>query len=487
MNMNDNMGVAGFLKKHALLEPVSFHMPGHKGADLYRAEGYEDFLEESMNWDITEIPGADNLFQTEGVILHTMNRYKELYGSKATYLLVNGSSTGVIAAVMTAISPGDTVVMARNCHKSAFNGLGLAGGRPVYAYPEMIEDFGITGEVSAAEIEKKLAEAPGAKAVIVTSPNYYGVCSDIAAIAEVTHRAGAVLIVDQAHGAHLKFFDEYAAEHAEGRKLAAENLGADIVINSTHKTLATLTQTAIVNICSDRVDLYDFEDKLQLIESSSPSYVLMASLDINADILEKSGHRLITGWEENLAHFYEGAATIDGLKVLHHPLLDKSKINLDMSALGIDGLTLEEKLMEKGIFVELVTGNIVMCMSGIGNSRSDFTRLRAALRSIAEEAKKDLPFADQNDGGEFSHPDVATAVRRMPIMDIPTAKERVPIEKAAGRVCALSIIPYPPGVPLICPGEVMDADTLAYAAEIRRKGEKVMGIDDQGRVVVGKQ
>ena len=280
--------IAGFLIDHASSDSVSFHMPGHKGSLLYRENGYEDFLKRLIDCDITEIPGADNLFQTEGIIKATMERYRKLYGAKASYLLINGSSCGLISAIMTCVPRGGKIIIARNCHKSVFNGVSIAGAEPVYAYPEIIEGFGITGEITAKEIQRCLDEAPDASAVLLPSPNYYGVCSDIEKIAEAVHQCGKVLIVDQAHGAHLKFFDQYIGIPAQ----AAENQGADIVIDSTHKTLASFTQTAVANVCSDRIDKYAFEDALQKMESTSPSYLMMASLDINADILEK--HELKT-------------------------------------------------------------------------------------------------------------------------------------------------------------------------------------------------
>ena len=214
--MDKKRGVAQFLLEHAAGEPVSFHMPGHKGGRLYREYGYEGFLERVMDCDVTEFPGADNLFQPEGVIRETMNRYKAIYGAKESFLLVGGSSAGLIAAIMTCVPAGGKLIMARNCHKAVFNGLRLAGGQPVYAYPQELAGAGISGPVLPSEIKRCLAEHPDASAVILPSPNYYGICSDIKGIADLVHEAGMVLIVDQAHGAHLKLFDQYAGSWTGG-------------------------------------------------------------------------------------------------------------------------------------------------------------------------------------------------------------------------------------------------------------------------------
>ncbi len=539
--MDKKRGVAQFLLEHAAGEPVSFHMPGHKGGRLYREYGYEEFLERVMDCDVTEFPGADNLFQPEGVIRETMNRYKTIYGAKESFLLVGGSSAGLIAAIMTCVPAGGKLIMARNCHKAVFNGLRLAGGQPVYAYPQELAGAGISGPVLPSEIKRCLAEHPDASAVILPSPNYYGICSDIKGIADLVHEAGMVLIVDQAHGAHLKLFDQYAGSWtggaASGREAgateglrtadrkrdslsgaadglraadrfrAAENQGADVIVESTHKTLASCTQSAIVNLNSDRVDQYVFADKLQMIESTSPSYLLMASLDINADLMEKRGQELTKQWEADLRYFYEEAKMIPGLRVLEHPMLDPTKINLDMSGCGLTGLQLEEQLMERGIFVELVTGDILMCMTGIGNRRCDYDRLLAALREISDEQwsatghspctpcmrpAADLPeqvglglqtpLMEKRPSGRQ-----AVTLKKLSQREIPEICERVPVSEAAGRVCGSSIVPYPPGIPIICPGEVMDAEVLAYAAALREAGEKVMGIDEAGFVLAGKE
>ena len=195
-------------------------MPGHKGSRIFRENGYGSFLDHIMDCDITEIPGADNLFQPETIIKETMEKYCRLYDVKKTYLLINGSSTGLIASILAAVPNSTKLSLARNCHKSIFNALALGNIQPVYAYPEMVEEYGILGAVSAEEIAERMDENPEAEAVVIPSPNYYGICSDIQAIAEEVHRRGKILIVDQAHGAHLKFFHDQTCDehrhHAEG-------------------------------------------------------------------------------------------------------------------------------------------------------------------------------------------------------------------------------------------------------------------------------
>lgn len=461
-----------FLLQHADLDPVSFHMPGHKGSHLYRSCGYGNFLENFMDCDITEIPGADNLFQTEGILQATRERYARLYDVDYSYMLINGTSGGIIAAILASVEPGGTLIMARNCHKSVFNALGLGGIQPAYIYPELIQEYGISGEVTPEEVERAIKENPDAGAIILPSPNYYGICSDIRSIAEVAHKHGKILIVDQAHGAHLKWL---------GGPECAEEAGADIVINSIHKTLASFTQSAVLNLNSQLVDRYVLEDKLQAIQSTSPSYLLMTSLEINARLLEENNGSLIDDWNRNLDFAYSELAEVPGIRVVSGlDNLDRSKINLDTTAWGITASRLEELLMEKAIFSELTTGNILMLMTGIGNRRSDFERLVTALKEIYES-----PDVTPGAAADFNNGNAGRLPGRKELYPVPVKKKRVKLEDAAGCICASSIIPYPPGIPLICPGEKMDAEDLAYVAKLREAGEKVIGVNELGEVTVG--
>lgn len=477
--MSKNSSLYEFLINHAKSDPVSFHMPGHKGSRLYRSLGYGDFLDHMMDCDVTEIVGADNLFQTEGVLMEVENRYAKLYGAKRSYLQVNGSSGGIIAAILATVPKGKKIIMARNCHKSVFNALVLGDVQPLYAYPEMMDEYGISGPVPAKEIERLLAENDDAAAVILPSPNYYGICSDVKAISRIVHRYNKVLIVDQAHGAHLKFFHRFGIS---GFPKSAEESGADIVINSIHKTLASFTESALLNVLSHRVDLDVLEDKLQAVQTTSPSYLLMASLDINAAIIEDYGPTLFSQWADNLNYFYQKAAETPKLSYMARgKSFDWSKMNFSLGKLGISGGELEQILIkEYGIFIELYTGSWVMCMSGIGNSGEDMERLISALRKIAQRTPAG-PSSLAATEKEVKVPLIPQTMR-----EIPRTKVRVPLARAADKTCASSIIPYPPGIPFICPGEVITREAAAYIRSLRDQGEKVIGVNDRGEIFVGK-
>lgn len=478
--MNEITPIKNFLLSHAHRKSVSFHMPGHKGQAIYRNHGYGSFLDSIMDCDITEITGADNLFQAEGILKESQEIYSKLYDSKQSYLLINGTSGGIIAAILASVPKGKKLIMARNSHKSIFNALTLADIQPVYAYPELIEEYGISGAISPDEIQILLEENPDAEAVILPSPNYYGICSDIEAIARIVHEHGKILIVDQAHGAHLKMFSKFGII---GFPKSAEESGADIVVNSIHKTLASFTQSAILNLNTDRISKDTIENKLQSIESTSPSYLLMASLDINAGLLIEHGQRLMKEWVKNLELFYEEVKDIEGLEYIGKiPGFDWTKLNFSFGELGVSGEELERFLLERNIFIELYTGDLLMCMTGIGNTEDDLRALLSALKEISD-SKKGKELSNKKRCKSFDKQ--LSSFQRKQIFEIPKHKERVPLLEADGRVCASSIIPYPPGIPLVCPGEKFDLETLHYIKTLRDNNEKVIGVNEEGQVLVG--
>jgi arginine/lysine/ornithine decarboxylase len=394
-----------------------------------------------------------------------------------SYLLINGSSGGILASILATVQKGKKIIMARNCHKSVFNALILADIQPLYVYPQIIEEYGISGEITVDEIERLLSENTEVEAVILPSPNYYGICSDIDTIAKVVHNYNKILIVDQAHGAHLKLFENYGIK---GLPKSAEESGADIIINSTHKTLASMTQSAVLNLKSNRVDRDMLEDKLQCVQSSSPSYILMVSLDINRKIIENHGFQLMKEWANNLNYFYNETKSINGLKVINNlDNFDFTKINLDMSEIGISGTELEQLLLKENIFIELTTGNIAMCMTGIGNKRNDFIKLLNVIQNISTTYKGKNEEASKIAFTKEAFP------KQPKFYEIPKIKRRVKLTKAEGSICARSIIPYPPGIPLICPGEKIEADVIAYIKTLRDCGYKIIGINEQEEILIG--
>ena len=487
---------------------VSFHMPGHKGhSAIYEKTGYGDFINNIMACDITEIPGADALFCPESTIKAVMDNYAELYGVLHTELLVNGSSAGVMAAIIGSVPVGGKLILGRNSHHSAFSALRLGAINPVYLRPEIDTEFNLVAEISPAELEAACRENPDASAVLITSPNYYGMMSDIAQLARTAHDYGMILIVDQAHGAHLRFFDyEAASQRADGVYLrhvnhSAEALGADIVINSTHKTLLSFTGSGILNICSDRVDTASVVESLRMLQTTSPSYLLMGSLDVNEHIMRSYWRTIIKNWREEITDFYRKTSRINGLTVIgaeqarrayslgesdepvsdfamYHERagLDMTKLNISMAELGLSGEQLDRELRHRGIISEMVHGEFVMLMTGAGNIESDYEALIKALREISDN----FAIGSKVDRWPRSTPDF-----RLEVAEVPIENESVPLYKSDGRVLYDPVIIYPPGTPVACPGEVITLEVIAYIAEALDRGEKVTGVDDEGQIRVG--
>ena len=517
--MKDRVSLTDFLMYHKETHPISFHMPGHKGrSTLYGIYGFGDFVKNVIGNDITEIPGADALQQPRERIKDMMDSYASLYGARHTELLVNGSSAGLMAAILGTVSRGDKLLMGRNSHRSVYGALRLGGINPAYIMPEIDAETGLQLGLDPDKIEEVLIEDPDIKAVLVTSPNYYGVLSDIERIANIVHLHGRTLIVDQAHGAHLKFFDYLRSEDGLPHR-AAENCGADIVVDSTHKTLLSFTGSAILNICTERPDVPRISELLRMLQTTSPSYLLMGSLDINQQILRMDGYNLIKNWDADIKYFYEEAAQIDGLGLIDRIDLDETKVSITMSALGLGGPELAAELEKRNIWVELTHGDYVMLMTGLGNERGDYEDVLSALRDLSahhsvriqgvesastasktesaaqnasqKQAKNEAQAANKNASqpvdkiAELRTPSSDSAlIERLEQRKIPDTYEEVPLYSAEGRVLYESIIPYPPGTPIACPGEVLSKSVILYVRDQLVAQHVVLGVDEEGRVKV---
>ncbi|MCR5790071.1 MAG: aminotransferase class V-fold PLP-dependent enzyme, partial [Lachnospiraceae bacterium] len=296
------------------------HMPGHKRRDL-NGTGLP------CSYDITEITGFDDLHAPTGLLKEAMERATALFRTKRTFFLVNGSTCGILAAVGSLVKHGDRVIVARNCHSSVFHAVQVMDLAVSWVLPEYLSEYGIFGSVRPETVEEALKACPQAKAVIITSPTYEGVLSDISSIAAICHKAGALLIVDEAHGASLPFYEKsgYRGEYAgsipfrELSHLSALSCQADLIAQSAHKTLPALTQTAFLHIGRDSVFLDEkrIREQLSVYETSSPSYLFLASLDACISLIAEKGTELYTAYEENLALLYNALSGLRKLRVFY--------------------------------------------------------------------------------------------------------------------------------------------------------------------------
>ena len=465
--------IKNFLIKNRGTESVSFHMPGHKGENFFRKYGQGDFLDSLAGLDTTEIPGADNLHHPQGIISDLMNAYAKDYDSDHSFLLINGSSCGIIASVLASVPPGKKLLMARNCHRSVYSALILGNIEPVFIPVGEYGNEGIMGGIDYETIERILDSREDIGAVILPSPNYYGITSPVDKIGEIVHKKNLPLIVDQAHGAHLHFFDRFASGFLPK---SAENQGADIIINSIHKTLASFTQSGILNLRNGLTDAASMMEKLALVESSSPCYLLMASLDVSRDIIHKQGEKIFTEWKENLEKFYERAESFSKIKLIKGQNLDKTKINIDCSLLNISGAKMAKLLIKRGIVPELYTGNILMCMTGIGNEKKDYEKLAETLEEISEEAVSGRNNTLCSHSHKFLMPKLCIRADRESWQG--KRKEYVPLREATGRISSSAVIPYPPGIPFVLEGEIISQEVVTMLLELSREEKDIVGLEN---------
>jgi arginine decarboxylase len=448
---------------------VPFHTPGHKlGAGI---PGPIAFLQEAYRRDLPDLPGFD-LFDRSGILGASQAMAARVFGADRSWYLVNGSTCGVMAALLATCGPGDRVLLPRNVHRSAISGVILAGLDPVFVLPEYDGVRDIMHPPTVGAIEQALAETPGIKAVLIVSPSYHGVCAQIGAISEVVHSCGSCLIVDEAHGAHFGFHP--------GLPGSALGQGADLVIQSTHKTLGAMTQAAMLHLRGERVEADRVTQALQLLQSSSPSLLLLASLEAAAHQMATEGFGLMEKALGLADRARRGLLRIPGLDLLEHNCLDPTRLTLFTAGLGLSGFALDECLSETfGITAELPMAQHLTFILTFGNTVEQVDRLIAAIAEIKpqEALPLPLPFSLEID-------------RVISMRSAYFAQSYfVNVEEAVGQVCAELVCPYPPGIPVLMPGERMTGGAIDYLREVIASGGYLSGCADESlcrlRVVSG--
>lgn len=455
---------------HELLEfserhPVRFHFPGHKGRSPF-----PNALKDVYDIDITETYGTDNLQDPTGVIKESLDKIARVYGAKECMFSVNGTTGGIHIAIATVTNPGDKVLIARSCHQSVYNALILNGLEVEYLYPDFDIEGATTLGVSYDTVAKGIEEHPEATCVMLLNPNFYGNAEDLGSIADLVHRHGMILLVDEAHGSHLNFTGGNLPK-------SALECGADIVIDSSHKTLPSLTQTSLILVGSDRVDHDKFMEMVRLYQTSSPSYLFMASLELAAAYMDspEGRHRL----EENLRDLKEVREKIRGIEGVHLYGVEDSR-TYDFTKLlfrveGLTGIQLSDELYHKhNIILEMADMNYGLAITSLMNSREDLEKLHRALECIAEgcrfHEKTFLPLETELPKNE----------RVLSLKDaFYQKKEKISIREAVGKISASIITPYPPGIPLVVPGERISEETMTFILRLKEKGLKIVGMTEE--------
>ena len=492
-------GLLERLTEYAGSDAYPFHMPGHKRREI--PDGIPGGFPDPYGIDITEIDGFDNLHHAEGILKDAMETVAAIYGADRSWYLVNGSTCGILSAVFAATENGGKLLTARNCHKAVYHAICLNRLEAEYLYPEEITEFRINGGIRAEDVRKALekdamrcagnsgdvrGKITKIQAVLITSPTYEGVVSDIRAITDAAHEYGIPLIVDEAHGAHL----EYADQCHSFPKSALE-YGADIVIQSLHKTLPCFTQTAILHVKGKFVDQDRVSRYLSMFQTSSPSYLFMAGMERCIRYMDGDGRNEMIRYEKRLERFMERMEGLQVLEVLDREICgkyrtvagwDPSKIVVStMRAEDFHGEELAETLRRKyHLEMEMTAPEYVIAMTSLMDTEEGFERLGTALLEIdgvlrrrMESGRKEKAASETPEGLEskLSHP-----VRRMLICEAMDADtERTAFQDTVGKVSAEFVYLYPPGIPIIAPGEVF-TDAIV---------EKIMAYKAAGLLVQG--
>ena len=435
------------------------HMPGHKRR-VWPAAGLG-----CAAWDMTEIDGADDLHEADGILADAMRRTAALYGSRRCWYLVGGSTVGLLAGVRALAPFGSEILMARNCHKAVYHAVELGQLRAHYLLPPIDPAFGVYGSVQPADVQAALEQHKNIRCVVITSPTYEGVVSDIASLAKICHAHGVPLLVDEAHGAHYLPFAEPLGW--QGGAVAA---GADVVVQSAHKTLPSLTQTAFLQVNGTLADDAEIERQLDVFETSSPSYPLLVSLDGCTAWLAQQGRAAFAAWRQQLNGFDDAVRNLRHTPILchgadtlqNHPdfyAFDAGKILLRMGSRGA------EFLRQNGFEPEMVRGDDVLAMTSPCDAADTLPRLAQILQKWDDTAQN-LP----SPALTLPHPGRAALPIGQAVLQ---GSRTLPMQQAAGRISAEYIWAYPPGVPLLAPGEEITPQFLTAARNLQSAGTRL--------------
>ena len=455
---------------------VSFHTPGHKHG-YAMPESFRKFAGERIfDMDLTLLEELDSLHDPTGVIKEAQALTAAAYGADASFFLLNGTSGGNHIQILATCYPGDKIIVPRNCHKSVLSGIIQAGCLPVFVQPEIDSNLAIFANVTNEQIKKALSEHPSARAVLVTHPTYNGIATDIAELARIVHAEKKLLLVDEAHGPHLKFHEDFP--------LSAMEAGADMCVESMHKIVSGMTQASILHARKQRVDLPRLRRVFQLLTTTSPSYILMASLDVARMQMATEGREILQRTLELARLCRQSINQIKGFSCFGHEVvgrpgffdLDETKLTVAVAESGLTGYEVASLLnREHKVQVEYADLFSILLLVSIGNTEKDVRRLLAGLQAISDRHATHQPVASKK---KLRLPSFIPEPVLTPrdAFFAPTLK--VPFKEAVGRISAEIVSPYPPGIPIIVPGEKVTREMVDYLREMHAVGARINGQDD---------
>ena len=460
-----------------LAEQVApFHTPGHKAGKGAPEVLLQHLGSSALALDLAVVPGLGDLFDKQGPIRESQQLAAALYGADESYYLVNGTTGGIYAMILATVGPGEKIIVPRNIHRSVMGGLILSGAMPVFVQPVVDDCLQIAMNVTTESMAATMDRHPDAKAVLLVNPTYYGVAADLVAITELAHRRGMLVLVDEAHGPHFHFSSQLP--------VSGVRAGADLVVQSTHKILGALSQASLLHCRRERIAVPRLETMLQLTQSSSPNYILLASLEAAVQQMATAGAELVDRSVQLARSAREQINEIPGLfcfgsertgapGVFGH---DPTKLAVTVSGLGIQGNDAEMWLRCVGkVQAELSDWHNVLFLITLADDQVDIARLIEALRRLAHE----------HAGGRKAAaavlaplPEAATTLELSPRAALFSRREQVSFAESAGRVCAETVTCYPPGIPILVPGERIAPAAVQYCLTLQQQGYTILGPED---------
>lgn len=460
-------------------KPAYFRIPGHRLERGISKRWTDRVGKEIFAYDVTETPFTDDLHSPEGAIQEAQELLQELYGADRSFFLVNGTTCGNEAMLLSAAFEGQEVMVARNAHKSAMMGLIISGAKPVYIMPEILDEWGLQGGITPEQVRRTFREHPKCKALFLVSPSYYGLVSDLKAIADICHEHGAMLLVDEAHGGHLYFHEELP----EGAIVQ----GADMCVQSMHKVTGALTQSSVLHVRSKLVDTERLAANLHIVQSTSPNYLLMTSLDCARYELAMHGREMMKQALGLARNARKRIQAIDGFRCMGQEVTgkagiigaDETRLVISASRLGLTGFELEEILFERyAVNMELADYENVLAIVTYSNTQEELERLVMACEEIAKEYSRIAEVTCEKPKLPRLPEQVLT-----PRQAYFAGAEELAWQQAVGSISAEMIAPYPPGIPIIYPGERITQEVWDYLESFRREKRHIHGSRD-GRLEV---
>lgn len=457
-----------------------FHMPGHKGG-----RGFTGLWEDThLKWDITEFPGSDNLHDPDGVIWEAQNLAAEAFGARDTFFLVNGASIGIAAMLLATVEPGQRAIVSRNCHACVLSALALGGIDPIFVMPELEQEHLLMTCTAVEKITQVMDENPRAVCVLVPYPNYYGMGFDLKRLAKEVHGRGKLLLVDEAHGAHFPFHDNLPP--------SSSVCDVDLWVQSAHKTLPALTQSAYLHVGTTRVMAARIHRVLQTLHTTSPSYLLLMSLDWARHFMVTTGQQKLEVLLDRVGRLRRDINEIEGLHCFGNEwlgkggvtCLDDTRLVVDVKGIGISGYEAEEFLRkEHAIQIEMSDWYHIVMILTVADDSQTLGKLKNALQELSLQKKR--WHQSHSFVMEFHLPPLQIIRKISPRQALYSIIEEIPLKVATGRIASNSIGIYPPGIPLFCPGEEITHEGIIYLLEMQQLGCRIFGWLDSRAQTIG--